>query len=114
MQPSLAMISQKTLRNFLKGAIAVMPAIPYITKRRNSSILSYVLGGVGIAIVGGLAGVMFMSPRTRYRALDVAKQTYGKVNDKIGQMKNNGATTHPSNGLVSSEQGGSTAYTTGL
>jgi hypothetical protein len=112
MQKPYTMISQKTLRNFLKGAIAVMPAIPYITKRRNSSILSYVLGGVGVAIVGGLAGIMFMSPRTRYRALDVAKQTYGKVNHKIEEMKNQGATAQrPANGLASDQAGG---YTTGL
>jgi hypothetical protein len=108
------MISQKTLRNFLKGAIAMMPAIPYITKRRSSSMLAYVLGGVGVAIVGGLAGVMFLSPRTRYRALDVAKQTYGKVNDQIAHLKNQGSMKQqrPANGLVSDQ--GSTGYTTGL
>ena len=109
------MISQKTLRNFVQGAIAMMPVIPYITKRRSSNVLAYVLGGVGVAIVGGLAGIMFLSPRTRYRALDMAKQTYGKVNDKIGQFKNHGSTLHaqrPANGLVSDQ--GSTGYTTGL
>jgi hypothetical protein len=108
------MISQKTLRSFLKGAIAMVPAIPYITKRRSSSMLAYVLGGVGVAIVGGLAGIMYLSPRTRYRALDVAKQTYGKVNDQIAHLKNHGSMQQqrPANGLVSDQ--GATGYTTGL
>jgi len=106
------MISEKTLRNFVKGAIAMMPAIPYITKRRSSSILSYVLGGVGVAIVGGLAGVMFLSPRTRYRALDMAKQTYGKVNDKITHLASHNGVQKPANGLASEHV--STGYTTGL
>lgn len=103
------MISKKTINSFVKGAIAVMPAIPFITKRRNSNVLSYVLGGVGVAIVGGLAAVMFMSPRTRYRALDVAKQTYGKVNDKIDHL------TH-ANGVAKNgvTEKSATGFTTGL
>jgi hypothetical protein len=51
---------------------------------------------------------MFMSPRTRHRALDVAKDAYGKVNDKLGIQAN--STTQP-NGLVKDH---GTEYSTGL
>ena len=80
------MISSKNINKFLKGAIAAMPAIPYITKRRSSMVLPLVLGGIGVALMGGMAAVMFLSPRTRYRAMDMAKNTYGRVNEQIGHL----------------------------
>jgi hypothetical protein len=86
MQPRAPMISSKNINKVLKGAIAALPAIPYITKRRSSTVLPFVLGGIGVALMGGMAAVMFLSPRTRYRALDVAKNTYGKINEQIGQL----------------------------
>jgi len=82
------MISQKNINKVLKGVIAAMPAIPYIMKsRQRTSVSAYVLGGVGFAIAGGIAALMFFSPRTRTRALTVAKDTYGKVNDKISHLR---------------------------
>ena len=114
------MISSKTLGNVLKSAIAVMPAIPYITKRRSSMVLPLVLGGIGVALMGGMAAVMFLSPRTRYRAMDMAKNTYGKIESQITHLKakgSEGATVQ--NGLSTqnglSENGIGTNYTsTGL
>jgi hypothetical protein len=118
MQPRAPMISSKNINKILKSAIAVMPAIPYITKRRSSMVLPLVLGGLGVALMGGMAAVMFLSPRTRYRAMDVAKNTYGKINEQIGQLSHlkakgsEGATVQ--NGL-STEQNGLSGYaTTGL
>ena len=99
------MISQKNINKVLKGVIAAMPAIPYIMKsRQRTSVTAYVLGGVGFAIAGGIAALMFFSPRTRTRALTVAKDTYGKVNDKISHLRDtnkDGDDVSPmSNGLV--------------
>jgi hypothetical protein len=121
------MISSKNLGKYMKGAIAAMPAIPYITKRRSSMMLPLVLGGLGVALMGGMAAVMFLSPRTRYRALDMAKNTYGKINTQIGEqlahLKSKGiegtsAANGLSNGLANgmSEQNGiGTGYSsTGL
>ena len=120
------MISSKNINKVLKGAIAAMPAIPYITKRRSSMVLPLVLGGIGVALMGGMAAVMFLSPRTRYRAMDMAKNTYGKINEQIGnltQLASKSAEGHASNGHVSnglangmSDQNGiGTGYsTTGL
>lgn len=119
------MISSKNINKFLKGAIAAMPAIPYITKRRSSTVLPFVLGGLGVALMGGMAAVMFLSPRTRYRAIDMAKNTYGKINTQIGQLSNlraKGSDDHSasnglSNGLangMSDQNGIGTGYTTGL
>lgn len=86
MHPLARMISKKTLNTVLKSAIAVMPAIPYITKKRKSMVVPFVLGGLGVALMGGMAAVMFLSPRTRYRALDMAKNTYGKLEPQIGKL----------------------------
>lgn len=81
-------LDKKTLETFVKGAIAAMPAIPYIPyfTKKKSMLGSYVIGGIGVALVGGIAAVMFMSPRTRYRALDVAKNTYGKMSSQIASQ----------------------------
>ena len=122
MQPRAAMISTKSINKVLKGAIAAMPAIPYITKRRSSMVLPLVLSGLGVALMGGMAAVMFLSPRTRYRAMDMAKNTYGKINTQIGQqlahLKSKGSEESVSNGLangMSSDQNGIGGYsTTGL
>jgi hypothetical protein len=93
-------ITKKHVNRFLTGVLASMPAIPYIMKpRRRTPIASYILGGVGIALLGGLAAVMFFSPRTRSRALVAAKDTYGKVNEKISHRRINDAAPM-SNGLV--------------
>ena len=121
------MISSNDINKVLKGAIAAMPAIPYITKRRSSMVLPLVLGGIGVALMGGMAAVMFLSPRTRYRAMDMAKNTYGKINEQIGQITQlakgseahaaNGHSNGLSNGLANgmSEQNGiGSGYSTGL
>jgi hypothetical protein len=115
MQPIAAMISKKTFNKVFKGVVAALPVIPFINPKKSSSVLSYVLGGIGLSIVGGIAALMYFSPRTRYRAMDVAKDAYGKVNETIGHLKGHEASRIGSrpNGLVSSEQGGG-YQTTGL
>jgi hypothetical protein len=55
--------------------------------RRRTPIGAYILGGLGIAVVGGMAAVMLLSPRTRNRALVAAKDTYGKVGEKVGHIR---------------------------
>src|SRR5262249_11266584 len=60
------MITKKkmSMNRVLEGVIAALPAIPYIMKpRRRTSLATYVLGGVGLALAGGIAAVMFFSPR---------------------------------------------------
>lgn len=96
------MITKKNINRVLKGVVAAMPAIPYIMKsRQRTSMTAYVLGGIGFAVAGGIAALMFFSPRTRYKALNVAKDTYGKVNDKISQLRTSSKDVAPmSNGLV--------------
>jgi hypothetical protein len=81
-------ISSKNINKVLKGVIAAMPALPYIMKsRQRTSVTAYVLGGVAFAVAGGLAALMLFSPRTRTRALTAAKDTYGKVNEKISHLR---------------------------
>jgi hypothetical protein len=93
---------KKSIRRILEGVIAMMPAIPYLMKaRRRTPIAAYVLGGVGIIIVGGVAALMFLSPRTRSKALNAAKDTYGRMNDRIGHLRSKAGTAPPmSDGLV--------------
>lgn len=105
------MINQKQMKRVLSGVISALPAIPYIMRsRRRSSVAAYVLGGLSVAVVGGLAAVMMLSPRTRRRALNVAKDTYGKVNDTISHYKHReegiGANGLVDRGEYSTEIGG--------
>ena len=118
MQTAFAMVSKKNVNKVLKSAIqsaiAVMPAIPFIARRRKSMVMSYVLGGIGVALVGGLAAMMFFSPRMRYRAIDAAKNTYGKLGSRVLHKGTDlGAMQDVSNGL-SSEYGGTGYSPTGL
>lgn len=104
--------NKNSLNKILKTVIAAAPAIPYVMKRRSTPIAAYIVGGVGFAIAGGLAAVMFFSPRTRNRALVAAKDTYGKVNETISHLR------HPehANGIVSNGivDRGDYSATTGL
>ena len=103
MQSSAAMIiTKRKVNRVLQGMLAAMPAIPYIMRpRRRTPIAAYVLGGVGFAIAGGVVALMLFSPRARHRALHAAKDTYGKVHDKIGLGHARAGDGPPmSNGLV--------------
>jgi flagellar biosynthesis/type III secretory pathway M-ring protein FliF/YscJ len=79
------MLSMKDTNKLLKNVLRAMPAIPYFAKKK-TSIAPFVLGAIGAAIVGGIAAVMAFSPRTRYRALDLAKDGYGKVRGQIDHL----------------------------
>lgn len=98
----------------VKNALAALPEIPYVNEKRSSGVLPFVLGGIGVALMGGIAAIMIFSPRTRYRALGVAKNAYGKVQDQIGNTaigEKLGMNRGVSNGLSSDV---SSTYTTGL
>lgn len=75
--------TNKLIKNVLRAATAI--SIPYFAPKKTSSILPFVLGAVGVAVAGGIAAVMVFSPRTRYRALDIAKDGYGKVKGQMDQ-----------------------------
>jgi hypothetical protein len=98
MQPIARMISKKSVNKMWKGVIAALPVIPFIKPKKSVGVLTYVLGGIGLSLVGGIAALMYFSPRTRYRAMDAAKDAYGKMNAKLGHLKG-GERVQP-NGLV--------------
>lgn len=79
------MLRMKDTNKLIKNILRALPVIPLLAPKK-TSIVPYVLGAVGVALVGGVAAVMIFSPRTRYRALDVAKEGYGKVKSQIGQL----------------------------
>jgi flagellar biosynthesis/type III secretory pathway M-ring protein FliF/YscJ len=90
----------------IKNALRAMPEIPYINERRSSAVLPFVLGALGVAVIGGIAALMVFSPRTRHRALGAAKDAYGKVQDQLGRSRIGeklGVRPDVSNGLASSE-----------
>lgn len=99
---AIVMTTKKKISQVLKGIAAAMPALPYIMKsRQRTSMAAYVLGGLGIAVVGGIAALMLFSPRARTKALGAAKHTYGKVNDKLRHVRSSDRDDDPmSNGLV--------------
>lgn len=107
------MLSKKTVNQFLKGMIAAAPAIPFVMSKRKTPIAAYVLGGVGIALAGGIAALLVFSPKTRTKALSAAKNTYSKAEDKISHLhlRNGKIETPITNGIVDQ---GEYAETTGL
>jgi hypothetical protein len=81
-------VNRKHIQNVIKGVISALPAaMPIVIRRRRPSLAPYILGGLGFAIAGGAIAVMLLSPRTRKRALLVAKDTYGKMNAKVGHLR---------------------------
>jgi hypothetical protein len=80
------MVRMKDTKKLINNALRMLPLIPFIRMRRRSSVVPIVLGAIGAAVVGGIAAVMVFSPRTRYRALDIAKDKYGKVRGQIDHL----------------------------
>ncbi len=84
----------------LKTMLGALPAIPFFmrSRRRRAPVAALVLGGIGIAIAGGIAALMLLSPRARSRTLNAAKTAYDKVNEKVIHGK--GGAIDAANGLV--------------
>ncbi|MDB4937296.1 MAG: hypothetical protein JWP87_4268 [Labilithrix sp.] len=117
------MLRMKDTNKLIKNVLRALPAIPFIAPKKTSSVLPFVLGAIGVAVAGGIAAVMVFSPRTRYRALDIAKDGYGKVRGQLDQlgiaerfgMSQGDRSTTPggySNGLANESQGSS--YSSGV
>ena len=108
------MNSIKDSKKLIKKALRNLPElpfeIPFLTKR--TSVMPYVIGGIGVALAGAMAAVMIFSPRTRYRALGMAKDAYGKVQGQLQSMGVNvGGMNHVGkNGLSTSSE----SYSTGI
>lgn len=89
----------RAVNRALKTLIGAVPAIPYVMRsRRRTPVAVYVLGGLGIALAGGIAALMLLSPRTRSRALHAARGAYDKVNERIVHRRE--AAADAANGLV--------------
>lgn len=91
-RPTRMKINQRKIKRtwgrVLDNLIGVMPvAIPYLARRRRSRVGMYVLSSIGVAVMSGIGALMYLSPRTRARALTAAKDTYGKVNEKITRRR---------------------------
>lgn len=76
--------TNKVIKNVTRAMAGI--SIPYIASKKKTSVLPFVLGAIGVAVAGGIAAVMIMSPRTRHRALDVAKDGYGKVRGQLDAL----------------------------
>ena len=79
------MLQMKDTNKLIKNVLRALPAIPFLAPKK-TSVAPIILGAVGAAVIGGIAAVMVFSPRTRYRALDIAKDGYGKVKGQLGQL----------------------------
>jgi hypothetical protein len=101
-------VTKKNINHILNGLVDAMPALPFVMKRRRTMASSYIFGAIGFAIAGGLATMLILSPRTRTRALSAAKGTYGKLNEKLRQQRENALRAlndvPMSNGLVDREE----------
>ncbi len=67
---------EKVIQNVF-GSLSISPSFPFFSRR--SSVMPLVLGAVGVAVIGGLAAVIILSPRTRRRAIEAAKSTASKI-----------------------------------
>ena len=108
MQPTPFMISMNGTRKLFDNVLDMLPI-----SRRSSTVSPFVIGAIGVAVLGGIAAVMILSPRTRYRVLGAAKETYGKVaqsniGNKLGIQHDVGTQTQP-NGLVGSSSYGASS-----
>jgi hypothetical protein len=90
------MLRMKDTNKALKNLLS---ALPFLAPKK-TPILPFVLAAIGVAVVGGIAAVMVFSPRTRYRALDIAKDRYGKVRGQFGGLRRHAAAEARANGLV--------------
>ena len=95
-------LSKKVIKNATKAWAGI--DIPYLAPKK-TSVVPYILGAFGVAVAGGVAAVMIMSPRTRVKALDIAKDGASKVKgqiDTVGQklgLQNGEHVNGYSNGL---------------
>lgn len=110
MQPPIVMMPIKKIRwnRVIKSALRALPEIPYVNEKPKASVLPYVFGAIGFAVVGGVAAVMFLSPKTRTRALDMAKDGIDRAKDTlshtpIGEKLGVGETKEVRNGLRTAE-----------
>jgi len=115
------MLSMKDTNKLLKNILRALPALSVIPlfAPKKSSFLPFMLGAVGVTLASGVAALMVFSPRTRHRALDIAKDSYGKVrgqldgfgsNEKVGIPTDHNTVAEPyANGLGSD---GATSGTT--
>ncbi|HEY8075125.1 MAG TPA: hypothetical protein VIF62_13470 [Labilithrix sp.] len=100
--------SKKLIRKTLRNMPELPFEIPFFARR--TPVIPYVLGGIGVALMGAIAAVMIFSPRTRYRALGVAKDAYGKVQGKLDSMGVHvGMNNVAENGMRTSESSYSTS-----
>lgn len=79
------MLRMKDTNKLLKTVLRALPVIPFIAPKK-TSLVPLVLGAIGVAAIGGIAAVMIFSPRTRDRALGIAKDGYGKVRGQIDHL----------------------------
>lgn len=88
MQSLIVMMPIKKIRwnKVIKSALRALPEIPYVNEKPKASVLPYVFGAIGFAVVGGVAAVMFFSPKTRERALGAAKDGIDYAKDTISHM----------------------------
>ena len=76
----------KDTTKLINNVLRALPLLPLLAPKRKSYVASYLVGAFGVALVGGVAAVMYFSPRTRMRTLDLAKDSYGKVKGQLGQL----------------------------
>lgn len=84
-----SMNTRKTKRQtarFLRKIARGLPRIRVIRTQRSRIIVPGLLGVMGTLALGGVAALLLLRPRVRMRALEVAKDAYGKVRDQLETM----------------------------
>jgi hypothetical protein len=70
------------MKDLLEDLRAIVPFLP----QKKTPVLPFVLGGLGVAIVGGIVATMILSPGTRKRAGAIATEGYDVLHDKLQEL----------------------------
>jgi hypothetical protein len=77
------------MKDILEDLRAIVPFLP----QKKTPLLPFVLGGLGVAVVGGIVATMILSPGTRKRASAIATEGYDVLHDKLQELSGRAATS---------------------
>jgi hypothetical protein len=77
------------MKDLLEDLRAIVPFLP----QKKTPLLPFVLGGLGIAVVGGVVATMILSPGTRKRAGALATEGYDVLRDRLQELSGRATST---------------------
>jgi hypothetical protein len=73
----------KASKKILRHVLAALPDNPFVKKRRARRRKTLAYGAIGVVVLGGIAAILMLTPRTRREILGIAKDKTRAVGEKI-------------------------------